>query len=250
MPAEIGQTLAHRLEVLLAEALLGDAAVHLERADGRDDHRGVGGEAGLAALDVEELLGAEIGAEAGFRDHVVAQLEGEPGRHHRVAAVGDVGERPAVDERRIVLERLHQVRHQRVLQQDGHRPRRLELLGGHQLAIAGLADDHPAEAALEIGEIGREAEHRHDLGRDRDVEAVLARKAVRDPAQAADDRAQRAVVHVEHAPPGDAPLVEAELVAPVDVVVDQRGEQIVALPMAWKSPVKWRLMFSIGTTWA
>ena len=46
-------------------------------------------------------------------------------------------------------------------------------------------------------------------------------------AEADDDLAKRAVVHVEHAPPGDAPLIEAERVAPVHVIVDHRGEQIV-----------------------
>ena len=54
-----------------------------------------------------------------------------------------------------------------------------------------------------------------------------------------------------HAAPGDAARVEAQRVAPVDVVVEQRREQVVGgLVMAWKSPVKWRLMSSIGTTWA
>ena len=46
-------------------------------------------------------------------------------------------------------------------------------------------------------------------------------------AKADDDFAKRAVVHVEHAPPGDAPLIEAERVAPVHVIVDHRGEQVV-----------------------
>ena len=141
--------------------------------------------------------------------------------------MGDVGERAAVDERRIVLERLHQVRHQRVLQQDGHRPGSLELLGGDQLARACLGDHHAAEAALQVAQIAGETEHRHDLGGDRDVEAVLTRKAVRHAAQAVDDRAQRTVVHVDHAAPGDAAGVEIELVAPVDVIVDHRREQVV-----------------------
>ncbi len=39
--------------------------------------------------------------------------------------------------------------------------------------------------------------------------------------------AQRAVVHVHDAAPGDAAAVDAELVAPVDVVVDQGREQVV-----------------------
>ena len=80
---------------------------------------------------------------------------------------------------------------------------------------------------LQVVEVRGEAEDRHDLGGDDDVEAVLARIAVGGAAERADDVAQRAVVHVEHAPPGDAAHVDAELVALVDVVVDQRGEQVV-----------------------
>ena len=72
-----------------------------------------------------------------------------------------------------------------------------------------------------------EAEDRHDLRGDRDVEAGLARKAVGDAAERADDLAQRAVVHVHDAPPDDAARIEIELVPPIEVVVDHRGEQIV-----------------------
>ena len=42
------------------------------------------------------------------------------------------------------------------------------------------------------------------------------------------DVAQRTIVDVQHAPPGDAAHVEAELVALVDVVVDERGQQVVS----------------------
>ena len=40
------------------------------------------------------------------------------------------------------------------------------------------ADDDAAEPRFEIGEVAREAEDRHHLGGDGDVEAVLAREAV------------------------------------------------------------------------
>ena len=42
-----------------------------------------------------------------------------------------------------------------------------------------------------------------------------------------DDVAQRPVVHVHDAAPDHAADVDAELVAPIDVVVDQRREQVV-----------------------
>ena len=60
-----------------------------------------------------------------------------------------------------------------------------------------------------------------------DVEAVFARIAVGRPAERDDDVAQRAVVHVDHAPPLDAPHVDAERVALRDVVVDQGRQQVV-----------------------
>ena len=227
VPLEVVAALGDGGRVLVLEVVLGDAAVHLERAHGGDDDRCGRVEAGLAALDVEELLGAQVGAEARFRHHVVAELEGGLGGQHRVAAVRDVGERPAVDEDGVVLQRLHQVRHQRVLEQHGHGAVGLEVGGLHRLAVARVADHDAAEPALEVLEVHGQAQDRHHLGGDRDVEAVLAREAVGGAAERVDDRAQRAVVHVHDAAPGDAARVEAQRVAPVDLVVEHRREEIV-----------------------
>ena len=91
----------------------------------------------------------------------------------------------------------------------------------------GLRDDHAGQALLQFLEVAREAEDRHHLRGDGDVEAGFARHAVRRPAEAGDDLAQRAIIHVEHAPPGDAARIDVELIAPIDVVVDERGEKVV-----------------------
>src|SRR3546814_1703387 len=61
----------------------------------------------------------------------------------------------------------------------------------------------------------------------RDVEAGLPREAVGDAAERTDDVAQRPVVHVDDPPPAYPAQVDAKLVAPIDMVVDQRGEQVV-----------------------
>ncbi len=176
---------------------------------------------GFAAFDVEELLGAEIGAEAGLGHHIIAELERGLGGDHRVAAVRDIGERTAVNEGGVVLKRLYQIGCERILEQRGHRAGCRQFLGGDGLLVAGLADLDLAEAALEIGEVCGEAEDRHYLGRHGDVEAGLAREAVGGAAERGDDGAQRAVVHVDGATPGDAAGVDVELVAPIDVIVDQ-----------------------------
>ena len=61
-----------------------------------------------------------------------------------------------------------------------------------------------------------------------DVEALFPRHAVADAAEADDDVAQRAVVHVERAPPGDAARIDLPSALPLLAgVVDHRREQVV-----------------------
>src|SRR5690606_34825790 len=80
---------------------------------------------------------------------------------------------------------------------------------------------------LQVFQRGGQAEDRHHFGGHDDVEAVFTRIAVAGAAQRVHDLAQRTVVHVEHALPGDAADVDAQLVAVVNVVVDQRVQQVV-----------------------
>ena len=216
-----------RLHIGSPQPVLGNAAVRLEGAYGGHDHRRVRLEAGLAALDVEELLGPQVGPETGLGHHVVGQLQGALGGDYRVAAVGDVGEGAAVNEGGVVLQGLHQVGGQGVAQQDRHRPRRLQILRQDGPLVARVGHHDLAEAFGQVLQIGRQAEDRHDFRGHHDVEAVFAGKAVGRAAQGRGDLAQGAVVHVDHPAPGDAALVDAEGVAPVDMVVDQGREQVV-----------------------
>ena len=79
-------------------------------------------------------------------------------------------------------------------------------------------------------QVVRQAQRGHHLGRRRDVEARLARHAKLAAAQAHDDPAQRAIVHVQHAFPHDRARVQAVGVAAVlQAVVDHRREEVVRL---------------------
>ena len=79
MLQQVGKALLERFEVLLGQFGLGDSAVILESAYGGDnDYRG-GSEPCHAALDVEELLCAEVRGESGFGNNVIAELEGHAG---------------------------------------------------------------------------------------------------------------------------------------------------------------------------
>ena len=52
--------------------------------------------------------------------------------------MGDVGERAAMDEGRVALQRLHEVGLQRVLEQHGHGARRLEVGRGDRPPCRGV----------------------------------------------------------------------------------------------------------------
>ena len=132
-----------------------------------------------------------------------------------------------MDEGGLTLERLDEIRLDRLLEHDRERACRAELLRGHRLALVRLADGDLPEPLAQIGEIARHRDHGHDLARRGDVEAGLARIAVRLAAEAGDDVTQRAVVHVQAAPPGDRDRIEAEEVPMHEVRVDQRREQVV-----------------------
>jgi hypothetical protein len=141
--------------------------------------------------------------------------------------VRDIGKRSAVNDGRVVLQRLHQVRLDGVLQQRRHRAVSLQIGGADRFLVAGVADDDPGQPLLQVAPRGGQAEDGHDLGRHDDVETILAWKPVGRATECDHRRAQRPVVHVDDAAPHDAPQIKPQRVAVVDVVVDQRRQQVV-----------------------
>ncbi len=139
----------------------------------------------------------------------------------------DVRERPAVDERRLSLERLDEIRLDRVLEQHGHRAGRLQLLRRHGLAVVGVADGDRAETGAQVLQVGCDRRDRHHLGRGGDVEAGLAQEAVGLAAEPDDDVAERTVVDVHAAPPADRQRIDAEDVSVQQVRLEHGGQQVV-----------------------
>jgi hypothetical protein len=232
---EVRGARADRDDVLLGqgrvERLAGhdlpDPAVHLQRPNGGDDNRRVGRESGRPALDVEELLGAHVGAEAGLGADDLVRREGEAVRDDRVVAVGDVRERPAVDEGGAALQRLEQVRLDRIREQRGHRAGHPQVLGRHGRAVAAGRQHHPAEPRAEVVQVMGQSEDGHHLRGDGDHELGLARNAVLLAAEANDHPSDRAIADIDDAWPEDAERVDAERVAVVQVVVEERCPQVV-----------------------
>ena len=150
VPDEVDDAALERGDVLARQVGDLDAAVVLHRAHRRDDHGGRGAQPRRPAEDVDELLGAEVGAESRLGHDVVGEVQRGIRGEARVAAVRDVRERTAVHERRGVLEGLHEVGGERVAQHRGHRAVRAEVARAHRLPVARVADDDVAETLLEV----------------------------------------------------------------------------------------------------
>ena len=141
--------------------------------------------------------------------------------------MGDVREGAAVHEGRGAFQGLHQVGLQGVAQQGCHRAGRLQVARGHGLVVVGIGHDDPAQPFLQVLHRGSQAEHRHDLAGDGDVESVLTRNAVRLSAQAVHHEPQLPVVHVHAALPGDLLHIDTQGVPLLDMIVQHGGQQVV-----------------------
>ena len=139
----------------------------------------------------------------------------------------DIGERSAVDKRRGVFQCLYQIRFQRVFEDCCHRALDLEVRDRYRLILIGVADDDGRDFLLQIRNIFGEAEDRHDLAGNRDLESVFARYALHAAAQSVDDIPQLTIIHIDYALPCDLFDIDAEAVALLDMVVKTSRDQIV-----------------------
>ena len=145
---QIFQALRQSCGVGLVDMLNIHAAVHLQALCGGNDDHQPWLQTGLAALDIEEFLGTEVGTEACLRHHIVAKAHRHLRGHHTTTAVGDVGEGSAVDEGRRVLSCLHKVRVQGIPEQHRDGSCYAEVFHLEQFAIGSRAQNDILDAAL------------------------------------------------------------------------------------------------------
>ena len=111
MVDHVGRAGFHSVQVGLTQLSPGRAAVPTHRAYRRYQHRRAHRQVALARLDVHELLESQVGTESRLGDDVVGVTHRHPVGNDGTAPVGNVSERPGVDDGRLALHRLHQVGH-------------------------------------------------------------------------------------------------------------------------------------------
>ena len=218
---QVAHALAHHVDVFsrvrVIEGLTRGhgrtTAVALQRAHGGDDDGAVRLQTRLAALQVDKLFEADVGAEAGFgddeatlTDHGETDLIGNDGR----VTARDVSEWAGVHEHGRRFESLHQRRLDGVAHESHQRAGDAQIVARHRGAVARGADDHVSETVFHVRERSRHRQNRHDFRGDGDVETSLASLALLRRRFADGDFAQKAVVHVDDASPRDALGVDVQ----------------------------------------
>ena len=160
---EVGRTDAHRQRIRVVQRVRGYAAVVLERSHRSDEHRRVRTQSAGAALDVHELLKAEVCSETGLGYDVIGVAEREAVCHDGAASVGDVAEWPRMDERGLTFRRLHEVRQERLPQQGHERTDRAHLRRRYGLSVLADGDGDTGKPLSEVCRVGGEREDSHDL---------------------------------------------------------------------------------------
>ncbi len=186
--------------------------MHLESAHRGNQHHAVRNQPASTALDVEELFHADVGAKARFGDDIPtgtqldSNLVGDDGR----VARGNVGKRPGMNKSGAANQGLHQVRHQRVFQQDGHGTGHAQVLCCDRLAIPIRTDHDSAKALSKVGQAAGHHQNSHHFASHGDVPSRLTGTSVIFGAKTNDSIANGAVANVDHSVEQDSVGVDIQ----------------------------------------
>ena len=150
MSVKICKTSAYTLCVRFLNVFQSCSSVHLEAVESGNENCEVRLEAALAALDVEEFLCSEVSSESGFSYDVVTAAHGCLCRDDRIASMGDVCERTAMDECRSTLGCLDEIGLEGGLEQDENGSRDSHVLNLERGAVAGVAEKDVVDASSHI----------------------------------------------------------------------------------------------------
>ena len=132
---QIDDTFFHSVHIRRSQVRLRHPAMHLQCAHCSNQHNSIRLQPGITAFDVKEFFSAQISAEACFCNRIISQLHSRLSCHHAVAAVGDIGKRPAVNNRRHIFQCLHKIRLHSILQKGSHSAVGFDLPCGNRFAV-------------------------------------------------------------------------------------------------------------------
>ena len=140
----------------------------------------------------------------------------------------NVRKRTSVHESRSMFRCLHQIGRKSVLQQHGDSAGNAQIFHRERLVVNGKSQKNILDAAAQVVFILGKAQDSHYLRCRSNVEARLARDAVRLASQSCNDVSQAAVVHIKHTVPQHILQRKAIVLVLIHVIVKQCSNHVVS----------------------
>ena len=141
--------------------------------------------------------------------------------------MSDICEGSSVYKCRRVLQGLHQIRLQRVLQQRCRRSLCPDVRHSNRCSVICIPQNNPGKFILQIFYIMGETKNRHDLAGHRNLESVFPRNSAGLSAHSVQNMAELTVIHIHSTFPCDSPGINVQRISLLNVVVQHGSDQIV-----------------------
>mmetsp|Transcript_12968 Transcript_12968/g.24030 ORF Transcript_12968/g.24030 Transcript_12968/m.24030 type:complete len:252 (-) Transcript_12968:332-1087(-) len=202
--------------------------MELERTYSRHDHGAARLESSFTAFDVAELFKSKVCTKATLSNNKICHLEGCSSTYQRAAPVCNVCEGSTVNNSRIVLQGLNDVRLKCVTEKGCHCTCGTNLVRGNCfLSAAGVAHNDFSKSVPQVVKVGSQAENSHNFACHADVKAILTRDSICSTSEADCNVAECSVVHVHYALELYPAHVQNRLEIPVNVIICHRSEKVV-----------------------
>ena len=129
MAFQIGKAFLQRRKVFLTQMKFFNSTVKFQRSRRYHQYCRVRLQTRNRADDVEKLLGPEIRGESALGNDIISEFQRHPGSNDGVIAMGDIGERAAVDKRGLSFQGLNQIGFDGIFQKCRHRPDSFQIPG-------------------------------------------------------------------------------------------------------------------------
>ncbi|MPM81808.1 hypothetical protein SDC9_128865 [bioreactor metagenome] len=199
-------------------------AVHFKSTNCSNKYDSIGFQSGIAAFDIKKLLGAKISTETCLSDSIFSKLHRCFRCHNAVTAMCYIGERPAVNDCRYILQCLHQIRFNGISQKGCHCALCFNHAGSYWFTGIAIGHNNFAEAFFQIFQAIGETQDSHYFGSNRDIKAILTRHAMRLATQSYDDITQFTIVHVYYTFPDNPTRIYIQEITLLDMIVQHSGK--------------------------
>ena len=231
MLQKVRNTLLKSFQILIVQVCLRNAAIVLQRTNGRYDDNCARLQSRHTALDVEEFLSTEVCTKACLCDRIITKLQSHLRCDNGVTSMCDVCERSAVYDRRNMLQCLYEIRLQGILQKCTHCAFCMKVTCGNRLLLGNfsvcISNNDICQTLLQVCNVICQAKDCHDLRCNRDIVAILSRHTVGLSAKSVYYKTKLTVIHIHTSSPGDLSRVDVQLVALVNMVVDHCCKKVI-----------------------